>query len=481
MQDSYYKMNKLYLIIILFIFCVLFVKAQDNDFETISQIGLKVVDITTNNQEEPTCDFIDAPEGCMGATSTNATKVPCRIKIIDSGNVIYDSGNFEKNVSGATININGNTSAYFAVGLYYPYKLKLQKKADLLSRNDSRYEDKDWRLIKDATSLNTIIGLQLSEWMQFPWTPKYMPCNVFINGDYRGCYLLVESIKRNNDCRINVNKNYGYIIERDPYWWNENKYFTSNYFAPNKAYRWTWKYPDEEDVTVEQETYITQYLNETEQSFKTGTYEQFIDITSFARWVLAHDILGSHDSGGTNLYVSKYDNTNESLLEMPCIWDFDSSYQMTYGTFSRIHTDDYDYYFNQLFNSDNKAFTKEYKRLWNELKPTLLSNMTTFIDNYIASPEGIAINTSRIHHFKRWDYGIETIDISNDAKEAKDWFNTHLELLDKRINNIDESSAINLIVYVNNSNNIYTLCGQKIDNPKKGIYIKNGKKYIISQ
>jgi hypothetical protein len=107
--------------------------------------------------------------------------------------------------------------------------------------------------------------------------------------------------------------------------------------------------------------------------------------------------------------------------------------------------------------------------------------MTTFIDNYIASPEGIAINTSRIHHFKRWDYGIETIDISNDAKEAKDWFNTHLELLDKRINNIDESSAINLIVYVNNSNNIYTLCGQKIDNPKKGIYIKNGKKYIISQ
>lgn len=89
-------MNKLYLIIILFIFCVLFVKAQDNDFETISQIGLKVVDITTNNQEEPTCDFIDAPEGCLGATSTNATKVPCRIKIIDSGNVIYDSGNFEK-------------------------------------------------------------------------------------------------------------------------------------------------------------------------------------------------------------------------------------------------------------------------------------------------------------------------------------------------------------------------------------------------
>ena len=247
------------------------------------------------------------------------------------------------------------------------------------------------------------------------------------------------------------------------------------------GYRWTWKYPDEEDVTVEQETYITQYINETEESIKTGTYEQFIDITSFARWVLAHDILGSYDSGGTNLYVSKYDNTNESLLEMPCIWDFDSNYGMTYGTFSRIHTGDYDYYFNQLFNSDNKAFTKEYKRLWNELKPTLLSKMTTFIDNYIVSSEGIAINTSRIHHFKRWDYGITTLNISDDAKEAKDWFSTHLELLDERINNIDESTSIKRIVNVNASNNIYTLYGQKIDNPKKGIYIKNGKKIVISQ
>ena len=472
-------MNKPCLTIILSIFCVLSIEAQDNDFKTISQIGLKVVDITTSNNEEPTCDFIDSPEGCMGSTSTNATKVPCRIKIIESGNTIYDSGDYEKNVSGATIKINGNTSAYYAVGLNYPYKIKLQKKADLLSRNDNRYEDKDWRLIKDALSLNTIIGLKLSEWMQFSWTPQYIPCNVFINGDYRGCYLLVESVKRNSDCRINVNKNTGYIIERDPYWWNENKYFTSNYFAPNKGYRWTWKYPDEEDVTVEEEAYITQYLNETEQSITTGTYEQFINITSFARWVLAHDILGSFDSGGTNLYISKYDNTNESLLEMPCIWDFDSSYRMTPGTFSRIHTANYDFYFNHLFNSDNKSFTKEYKKLWNELKPTLLSKMIDFIDNYISSPEGIAINTSRIHHFKRWDYGITTIDIADDAIEAKNWFNTHLELLDNNINNINERTAIKHIIYNNTYyKSIYSLSGQRIGNLKKNIYIINGKKYL---
>jgi hypothetical protein len=109
----------------------------------------------TVDGEEPTCDYVSVPEGCMGKTITNATKVPGRLVIyqfidgVDS--VVYDSGDFLKNISGMTIKIRGNTSAYDEKK---PYIIKLQKKKDLLLRsNDSIYKYKELVLLKDGYML----------------------------------------------------------------------------------------------------------------------------------------------------------------------------------------------------------------------------------------------------------------------------------------------------------------------------------------
>jgi len=466
--------------IFFYLFSLLSAQAYDFDAKVISKLGLKTITIYTVNKEEPTCDFAEAPEGCMGITSINATKVPCRIVISDADSVLYDSGIYKKSESGATIKINGNTSAFYSVGENRPFKIKLQKKADLLFRNDEKYTDKDWRLITDAITLNTIIGLKLSELLQMSWTPHYTPCNLFINDDYRGCYLLIESVERNADCRINVNKKTGYIIERDPYWWAENQYFETDYFASSKGYRWTWKYPDEEDITDDQTSYIQQYINQTEQSIYNGNYQKYIDVESFAKWVLAQDILGTRDSGGSNLYITKYDSTNNSLLEIPCLWDFDSNFQIKLGFFSKIHDNAYDFYYHHLFNSSNKAFIRAYKTLWNRIYPTLLTDMIEFIKNYIQSNEGKALDLSRKYHFKRWDYGVETVKIVDDGKKAIEWFNSHINLLNNSINALDDiNSAIHQIpTNTNADNEVYSLTGIRNNVNHKKIYIKNGKKYI---
>lgn len=464
---------------ICFLFMGLFMmKAQNTDFslDHVKSLGLKVVQIETVAQEEPTCDYVEAPEGCMGMTTVNATKVPCRVIITQSDETLYDSGEYEKSVSGATIKINGNTSAYFSVNENKPYKIKLQKKKDLLSRGDERYADKEWRLLKDALSLNTIIGLRISELLQFPWTPAYTPCNVFINGDYQGCYLLIESVKRNKDCRINVDKEYGYIIERDPYWWKEDDYFTTNYFAPYKGYRWTWKYPDEENVSIFQKISIKYDIKQTEKSIKDGTYEDYIDIESFARWILAQDILGSKDSGGTNIYVTKYDKNSSSLLEMPVLWDFDSNFQVQAGQFSKCHDSAYDYYFHDLFNSENRAFTQIYQQLWETVKPTILQDITDYITDYVNSEEGQALELSRELNIKRWNYE-GTTTMEEDATEAIQWFNVHLPLLDENISTITPT-AIRTIKKEKDNQAIYDLTGAKIQQERKGIYIKNHQKYV---
>ncbi len=471
-------MKRKLILLIFILFCINEVIAQNTDFsqENIDKIGLKVIHIETENNEEPECEFAEAPEGCMGMTSINAKKVKCRIYITLKGDTLYDSGMFEKNQSGATIKINGNTSAYFAIPGNYPYKIKLQKKADLLNRNNERFDDKEWRLINDGYTLNTIIGLKISELLQFSWTPAYTPCNVFINGDYRGCYLLIESVKRNKDCRINVDKTSGYIVERDPYWWKENRFFTTNYFASSKGYRWTWKYPDEDDVLLEQEDYITQFINDTEQSILNGTYSNYIDIKSFAKWILAHDILGSKDSGGTNLYVAKYDDTPNSLLEMPVLWDFDSNFRMEPGEFSKCHNNAGDFYFYNLFNNTNNSFTSKYKELWLQIKPTLLSTITQYILSITDSEYGRALESSRMLHYNRWGYTpYETI--GELAQEAINWFNNHLDKLDVNINKLADNTSISAIK-TKEKYDVYNLLGNKVYKPKKGIYIKNKRKII---
>jgi hypothetical protein len=471
-------MKRKLILLIFILFCINEVIAQNTDFsqENIDKIGLKVIHIETENNEEPECEFAEAPEGCMGMTSINAKKVKCRIYITLKGDTLYDSGMFEKNQSGATIKINGNTSAYFAIPGNYPYKIKLQKKADLLNRNNERFDDKEWRLIYDGYTLNTIIGLKISELLQFSWTPAYTPCNVFINGDYRGCYLLIESVKRNKDCRINVDKTSGYIVERDPYWWKENRFFTTNYFASSKGYRWTWKYPDEDDVLPEQEDYITQFINDTEQSILNGTYSNYIDIKSFAKWILAHDILGSKDSGGTNLYVAKYDDTPNSLLEMPVLWDFDSNFRMEPGEFSKCHNNAGDFYFYNLFNNTNNSFTSKYKELWLQIKPTLLSTITQYILSITDSEYGRALESSRMLHYNRWGYTpYETI--GELAQEAINWFNNHLDKLDVNINKLADNTSISAIK-TKEKYDVYNLLGNKVYKPKKGIYIKNKRKII---
>ena len=471
-------MKRKLILLIFILFCINEVIAQNTDFsqENIDKIGLKVIHIETENNEEPECEFAEAPEGCMGMTSINAKKVKCRIYITLKGDTLYDSGMFEKNQSGATIKINGNTSAYFAIPGNYPYKIKLQKKADLLNRNNERFDDKEWRLINDGYTLKTIIGLKISELLQFSWTPAYTPCNVFINGDYRGCYLLIESVKRNKDCRINVDKTSGYIVERDPYWWKENRFFTTNYFASSKGYRWTWKYPDEDDVLPEQEDYITQFINDTEQSILNGTYSNYIDIKSFAKWILAHDILGSKDSGGTNLYVAKYDDTPNSLLEMPVLWDFDSNFRMEPGEFSKCHNNAGDFYFYNLFNNTNNSFTSKYKELWLQIKPTLLSTITQYILSITDSEYGRALESSRMLHYNRWGYTpYETI--GELAQEAINWFNNHLDKLDVNINKLADNTSISAIK-TKEKYDVYNLLGNKVYKPKKGIYIKNKRKII---
>lgn len=63
--------------------------------------------------------------------------------------------------------------------------------------------------------------------------------------------------------------------------------------------KFTFKYPDEDDITEEQINSISNFIYEFEDDLLAGEpIEKYADIATFAAWMLCHDILGTADSEG---------------------------------------------------------------------------------------------------------------------------------------------------------------------------------------
>lgn len=405
--------------------------SQESDVvKTMLNTGLTLLDIETNNHVSPTCDYVFPPDGAMGRGITNTTKVPGRLRLMRKDKVYYDSGDFVEDESGITIRIRGNSSAYVDKK---PYKIHLSKKSDLLLRGNKDYADKDWLLIKDEESytnnnemsLRPLIGLKMNELIGMPYSPSCQYVNVVLNGEYKGIYLLVESIKRNQKCRIDVSKN-GYVIEYDPYWWNEAAYFATRYTSVNDWYKYTFKYPDSDEVTESQISCIRDYVNAVEYAIDSGNYTEFIDVESFAKWHLVFDILGCNDSGGTNMFMTKYDNTSSSKLTMGPTWDFDGIMREDGWPRNR-----YNNMYENLINSTNNAFITAVKNLYLSKGKTIMNELESFLDAYSQSEEGAALNKSRVYEDQLWGDGDGIAPtVQENVLFVKDWLSNRKVWLD---------------------------------------------------
>ncbi len=415
-----------------FPFSCLFAQTKENDpgltpspaLEEALLLGLPVVEIITIDGEEPTADPIDCPEGSMGAGITNATKVPGSVTVYaPDGSVMYESGEYVKKESGMTVKIRGNTSTYTNKK---PFKIKLQKKGDLLGRGDKKYNDKNWVLIR-SYNLMTYFGNKVGQLMGHTWMPEGMFVNLVFNGDYRGLYFLQESIERNEKCRIQVEED-GFVMEHDPYWWNEDGAYLES--ENNPRYNYTFKYPEYEDATQEQIEAIHESLLRYEAAVNDGTYPEVIDVSSFANWVLGHDVLGTSDGGGVNWYLTKNSLSDDSPIQCGPLWDFDSSEKNT-DDFSTVHNGR----FKKLFNNRNPAFRRSYVERWEEVRDDLFAALDSIADD-LNNDSWAAYNATVKADRKRWK-GTESY--SHEAsKRVKEWYGTRLNWLNTHIAELKE-------------------------------------------
>ena len=432
------------------LFCLLsvfYLGASAQTLQELSEADLPLLDIVTVDGLVPPCEVAYAPEGCLGVTIVNNSYVPGRMVMTLHGDTLYDSGPYEKSTSGMRIKRRGNsTGAYLD---QHPYKLKLSKKYDLLMRDDSRLRHKEWLLLSMYTwnikmanaesNLLFMMGNIVSRLFGVEWVPDYTFVNVRLNGDYQGLYYLAEAVAHGKG-RIDV-ADTGFIIEHDAFWWKEDVFFKTD--AQPQAFGFTYKYPDDDDVTDSIQTVISSFMNLAETAVFGGDNDvaDYLDLESFARWILVHDLLGSSDAAGCNRFLYKYDleeaNALSSKLKMGPLWDFDSSFLS--DSYSTLH-DLESFYFPSLFQ--HTAFLEHYVALWKQERATLDCDLQRAFSE-AASRFEKPFNESMLLH-KQVFPGEGKNDFASQVEEIQKKLGLRILLVDGIVEQLDNVIALGL-------------------------------------
>ncbi len=292
---------------------------------------------------------------------------------------IYIGETITKNYKRATFNnipikirVRGNTSTLLPKK---SYKIHFKKRMDLMNLGDE-YADRDWYLLAGGDNLKTYFALQVAAVLKIGWEPRMRFVNLILNGNWMGVYMLSESIKAHpKRCRISKT---GYLIEHDPYFWSmKGLYFKSTLLDKNLGF--TFKYPEITSPYDPQFLAVKDQIKSFEKLLKQNSPEMynFIDIDTFALWGLAHEIMGTWDSAGSNIYFYKYSVNKKHKLKMGPLWDFDTLFQMKDHEHSRIYSEKMSYF---TFLLRNPMFRNVYKQKYLSISKSLEEKMRIRLD-----------------------------------------------------------------------------------------------------
>src|SRR4030042_2589027 len=150
-----------------------------------------------------------------GKAIPDEPKLTALMKVVnnpDKVNTIYDT-TFEYN-GYIGLETRGNTAQIFFEKKSYTLETRTDSGSNLNVSLLGMPEENDWVLhgpYSDKSLMRNALAYHLGN-LQGRWSPRTRFCEVFINNEYRGVYLLVEKIKIDKN-RVNIAK----ILPEDNY------------------------------------------------------------------------------------------------------------------------------------------------------------------------------------------------------------------------------------------------------------------------
>jgi hypothetical protein len=260
-------------------------------------------------------------------------------------------------------------------------------------------------------------------------------CELVLNNDYQGIYVLFENIKRDKN-RVAISKmetadttgdalTGGYIIKVDKAEGSGTAGWYSSFLPfPSARQRiiYQYHYPRPEDVVAKQQAYIQQWIYQFEflmaspgYADTANGYPRLIDGDSFVDFFLLNELSKNVDAYRLSSFMYKDRNSKGGKMVMGPIWDFnhgfgnsdyyDASlipgYQLTYLTtnVSFMQYDDFQppFWWTKLFSDPN--FKRRAGERWKEFRKSQFSLIRVFstIDSIV-----VLLNESQARNFVRW-------------------------------------------------------------------------------
>ena len=317
----------------------------------------------------------------------------------------------------ALFRIRGNSSRHFEKKSYL-LKFTKENGIDGLDVSlDGMASDNTWVLhgpILDKTLLRNYLCYNITgEVMDF--VPQVRFCELFLNGEYQGVYVLTEKIKYDADGRCNITKTDPDLAETsfilcldtgdaDPdHLLNTFFDYTGKRGLSNRrTEHFEIVYPND-TLTQAQKEYIGSEISHLEKALysfdsadsKLG-YPAYLDVNSFVDFFVLNEFMMNADAGCLSTYFCKDLRGKISIIG----WDYNN-------TFNNYFTDlleDEDFYSSNKWYAcllRDRRFVEQVVERYRELRKTILSD--EYLENYIAQAVeylGPAIDRNN----ERWGY-----------------------------------------------------------------------------
>ncbi|MEN8247778.1 MAG: CotH kinase family protein [Bacteroidota bacterium] len=359
--------------------------------------------------------------------------------------------------------------------------------------------ENDWILYapySDKSLIRNVLAYHLSN-MMGKYASRTRFCEIVLNGEYIGIYVLMEKIKRDKS-RVDIAKlkpediegdqlTGGYILRIDkiddndyPQWTSVPVPRLSNEGLVNLQFF----DPKGDELMQVQREYIKSFIFEFESAlsshdyidFYTG-YNKYIDVSHFVDYMIMYEISKNVDGYRFSTYLYKDKDSKGGKLKMGPLWDFN----LAFGNVNYHDNSQYApgwlyndpgrvYWFRRLLSDPN--FANRFQCRWNELRSDLLSNNNV---NFLIDSLGTVLNESQVRNFERWPvlgnyvwpnqfigntYGEEITFMKTWLTDRLDWMDNYLDQpCEPTVTSINEHDNLNISVFPNPSSDTWEIVG----------------------
>ena len=344
-------------------------------------------------------------------------------------------------------------------------------------------EENDWILhgpFSDKSLIRNVLAFHLGN-QTGRWAPRTRYCELFINDEYLGVYILMEKIKRDAN-RVDIAKltpddnegdelTGGYIVQID-------RVEPDNGWASNYTYNpfFVFHHPSGDDLTSQQKNYIIDYistfedvLNGVNYNHPVDGYTKYIDVASFVDYILMCEISREVDAYRLSTYMHKDKDSKGGKLTMGPLWDYNlafanADYCIAWEHEGWAFEDDIacgseqPFWFDRLLSDE--PFRNEMNCRWKELRQTVFQTdvILQFIDDQAA-----ILNEAQSRNFDRWgvlgNYVWPNYFVGNTHAEEidflKNWMTSRLDWMDANMLgecievSVDDFEGVNVEVFPN--------------------------------